>query len=35
MACGGSNDDVINDVTCPWKVKVVIPMARYFENGSR
>jgi len=24
MAYGGSNDDVIDDVTCPWKVKVVI-----------
>jgi len=26
MAYGGSNDDVIDDVTWPWKVKVVIPI---------
>ena len=25
MAYGGSIDDVIDDVTWPWKVKVVIP----------
>ena len=40
MAYGGSNDDVINYITWPWKVKVVIPnpnifKARYFKNGSR
>jgi len=27
MAYGGSNDDVIDDVTWPWKVKVVIPIS--------
>jgi len=27
MACGGSNDDVIDDITWPWKVKVVIPIS--------
>jgi len=27
MAYGGSNDDVINNVTWPWKVKVVIPIS--------
>jgi len=34
MSYGGSNDDVIDDVTWPWEVKVVIPIsvmhARYF-----
>jgi len=27
MAYGGLNDDVIDDVTWPWKVKVVIPIS--------
>jgi len=27
MACGGLNDDVIDDVTWPSKVKVVIPVS--------
>jgi len=27
MAYGESNDDVIDDVTWPWKVKVVIPIS--------
>jgi len=27
MAYGGSNDDVIDDVTWPWKVKVMIPIS--------
>jgi len=27
MAYVGSNDDVIDDVTWPWKVKVVIPLS--------
>jgi len=27
MAYGGSSDEVINDVTWPWKVKVVIPIS--------
>jgi len=27
MAYGGSNDDVIDDVMWPWKVKVVIPIS--------
>jgi len=38
MAYGGSNDDVIDDVTWPWKVKVVSPnifKARYFKNSWR
>jgi len=39
MAYGGSNDDVIDDVTWPWKVKVKVMTpnifkASYFENGS-
>jgi len=38
MAYGGSKDDVIDDVTWSWKVKVVTPnifKCRYFEHGSR
>ena len=27
MTYGGSNDDVINDITWPWKVKVMIPVS--------
>jgi len=27
MAYGGSNDDVIDNVTWPWKVKVVMPIS--------
>jgi len=27
MAYGGSNDDVIDDVTWPWKVQVMIPIS--------
>jgi len=27
MACGRSNDDVIDNVTWSWKVKVVIPIS--------
>jgi len=38
MGYGGLNGDVINDVTWPWKVKVVIPESfkdRYLENSLR
>jgi len=43
MAYGGSNDDVIDDVKWPWKVKIVMPisfrpiiskMARLSYNGA-